>query len=118
MSNNTPATASASVAVPLGTVLVVLLWVAKVQNLWGLGDISWWIVFAPYWLPLLVFFGILGIIAAFVGVAFLVTTALDWNKKRKREKRRAALEQQLKDGNITPNEFSRQNGLKFKTMVQ
>lgn len=113
MSSSPNATASASVAFPLGTVLVVLLAVAKVQNMWGLGDLSWWWVFAPYWLPFLVFIGILLVIGVFVGIGFLITEAVDWNRRRKRKKKRAELEQQLKDGTITPNEFRRQNGLKF-----
>lgn len=113
MSSSPNATASASVAFPLGTVLVVLLAVAKVQNMWGLGDLSWWWVFAPYWLGLVVFLGIVLLIAVVVGIGFLITEAVDWNRRRKRKKKRALLEQQLKDGTITPNEFRRQNGLKF-----
>lgn len=113
MSNTNTATASASVAFPMGTVLVVILAVAKVQNLWGLGDLSWWWVFAPYWLGILAFFGILLIVAIFVGIAFVVTVIVDWNRSRKRKKRRAKLEKDLNDGTITPAEFRRQNNLKF-----
>lgn len=111
MSNTPNATASASVAFPVGTVLVVLLAVAKVQNLWGLGDLSWWWVFAPYWLGLVAFFGILLLIGIFVGIAFLVTLVIDWRKARKREKRKADLEKQFKDGVITADELRRRKRL-------
>lgn len=104
MSNTQPATASASVAVPLGTVLVVVLAVAKVQNLWGLGDLSWWWVFAPYWLPLAIFLGIIGVV---VVVGFAVSFVNDTRKARKKAKRRADLQAQMERGDITYNEFRR-----------
>ena len=91
MTNNTPnATSSATVSVPLATVLVVLLAVAKTQDLYGLGDLSWWWVFAPYWLG----FALLLIILLVGGLIFGLfaggAVILDKADAKKREKARQA----------------------------
>lgn len=89
MSNTTnTATASASVVFPLTTVMVVGLIIAKLQNLWGLGDLSWVWVFAPYWMGFVVFLAFLLIIGIFVGIGFGVAWILDKRKAKKREKLR------------------------------
>lgn len=88
MSDNNTATASATVAFPLATIAVVVLAVAKVQNLWGLGDLSWVWVFAPWWLSIVAFFGVLLIIGIFVGIGFGVAWILDKRKAKKRAKAR------------------------------
>lgn len=88
MSDNNTATASASVVFPFATIAVVVLIIAKLQNLWGLGDLSWVWVFAPWWLSFVAFLGIMLIILVFVGIGFGIAALFDWRKARKREKAR------------------------------
>lgn len=73
MSNTkSTATASASVGLPVFTLVVAVLFVLKVAAIngasWGL-DISWWLVFAPW----LVGLGItITFLAVFIFIAFIV----------------------------------------------
>lgn len=97
MSDNNTATASASVVFPFSTIAVVFLIIAKLQNLWGLGDLSWVWVFAPWWLSFVAFFAILLIIGIFVGIGFGVAAIIDWRKGKKREKAR---QERLKNRNV------------------
>jgi len=82
------ATSSATVTFPLATVLVVLLAVAKTQNIYDLGDLSWWWVFAPYWLGFVVFLAVLAIIAVVLGFVAAGAALLDARDSRKRKKER------------------------------
>lgn len=113
MSNTSSATASASVAFPFSTIAVVGLIIAKLQNLWGLGDLSWWWVFAPYWLPFLVFIAVLLIIGVIWAVGYGVVTLLDNAKSKKDAKKREELRKQLQDGTITAAEFRRRTRTRF-----
>ena len=108
MSNTPNATASASVAFPFSTIAVVFLIVAKLQNLWGLGDLSWWWVFAPYWLPFLVFLAVLLVIGVIWAVGYGIVNFLD---KRKKAKRIKELDKQLANGTITQYEYDRRKRL-------
>lgn len=94
------ATASASVVLPLSTVMVVGLIIAKTQNLWGLGDLSWLWVFAPYWLGFVVFLGFMLVLGIFVGIGFGIAAILDWRKAKKREKERKERQERLKNRNV------------------
>ena len=97
MSDNNTATASASVAFPFATIAVVVLIIAKTQNLWGLGDLSWVWVFAPWWLSIVAFFGVLLIVGIFVGIGFGVAALLDL---RGAKKARKAREERLKNRTV------------------
>lgn len=111
MSTSNNATASASVAFPFSTIAVVFLIIAKLQNLWGLGDLSWWWVFAPYWLPFLVFLAVLAIIGVVWAVGYFVVSLYDKRKRKKREKARAELQKQFEEGVITANELRRKRNI-------
>lgn len=104
------ATASASVAFPFSTIAVVFLIIAKLQNLWGLGDLSWWWVFAPYWLPFVVFLVIVLVIGVIWALGYGIVNLIDNRKEKKRKKAQAELRKQLDEGTITANEFRARGG--------
>jgi hypothetical protein len=72
MSDSNSATASASVAFPVFTLITGVLLVLKLGNVGSFGDLSWWWVFAPMLAGLgIAIFFILIFLIILVIVAFL-----------------------------------------------
>lgn len=88
MSDTPNASASATISLPLATLAVVFLAVAKIQDLWGLGDLSWWWVFAPYWLGFVLFLAVLLFIGVIFGAGAGIVSLIDRHDRKKREKAR------------------------------
>ncbi len=84
MSNTTVIVKTGRMGLPIGAVVFLILFVCKLGNVWGLGDLSWVWVTAPLWWV----FGLLAVLFAIVMVAsgalIVGAVVLDYIAIRKR----------------------------------